>query len=425
MQKHGCRISKIWHAMCGDYLLWLRSKARWGYNISTQSRWTCDSFLTNFLAFLGISWDVGIEVVFPGIKRKQAVIVLSCPVFGRLWICLRFRLDRGWPEDGKMDVPGGLGYLVKQWPVDEYVRFYNQEKHQKQMLEERVLLNDIYFFIQQGLVKLYHRDEVEHVSGKKYRLGEKGAPSNCREQQNQKRSKVLCTSSGSPPTILLFLSLIHSRVFMALSKVFHPFSGDEVEFDEVLTCQEAKHNTLQLQNCPSYCYTDHIFGIWKQSQPNLYFLGTTRPYTGAFGCNLTCAIAFSFVLSCQEGFCCMICIDISSWFNIVSHVCHQNPSEVLRKWMPCSAIGCSLMQSFSKRCLISFLLTCTGKESHTMFKPLNQTSYTFIGLACTLALAWELFFLPNEILTFAPFFLLEDSCSIDKTHVHIMLQCCR
>ena len=98
-----------------------------------------------------------------------------------------------------MDVPGGLGYLVKQWPVDEYVRFYNQEKHQKQMLEERVLLNDIYFFIQQGLVKLYHRDEVEHVSGKKYRLGEKGAPSNCREQQNQKRSKVLCTSSGSPP----------------------------------------------------------------------------------------------------------------------------------------------------------------------------------------------------------------------------------
>lgn len=139
----------------------------------------------------------------------------------------------GLVTDGKMDVPGGLGYLVKQWPEDEYVRFYKQEKHQKQMLEERVLLNDIYFFIQQGLVKLYHRDEVQHVSGKKYRLGEK---------------------------------------------------GDDVEFDEVLTCQEAKHNTLQMQNCPSYCYTDHIFGIWKQSQPNLYFLGTTRPYTGAFGC---------------------------------------------------------------------------------------------------------------------------------------------
>ena len=211
-----------------------------------------------------------------------------------------------------MDVPGGLGYLVKQWPVDEYVRFYKQEKHQKQMLEERVLLNDIYFFIQQGLVKLYHRDEVQHVSGKKYRLGEKGALSNCREQQNQTIAKVLYTSNGSPTTIFLFLSLSHPFAgFHATFQENHPFSGDEVEFDEVLTCQEAKHNTLQMQNCPSYCYTDHIFGIWKQSQPNLYFLGTTRPYTGAFGCNLTFVIVFFFALtstcSFQEGFCCMIC----------------------------------------------------------------------------------------------------------------------
>ena len=93
-----------------------------------------------------------------------------------------------------------------------------------------------------------------------------------------------------------YLFLIHSRAFMPPSKKTHPFSGDEVEFDEVLTCQEAKHNTLQMQNCPSYCYTDHIFGIWKQSQPNLYFLGTTRPYTGAFGCNLTFVIFFSLLL---------------------------------------------------------------------------------------------------------------------------------
>jgi len=140
----------------------------------------------------------------------------------------------GLVTDGKTDVPGGLGYLVKQWPVDEYVRFYNDEKHQKRMLEEGIFLNDIYFFIQQGLVKLYHRDDVQHISGKKYRLGDE---------------------------------------------------GDEMEFDEVFFCQEAKHNVLQMQNfCPNYCYTDHLFGIWNKKQPNMYFLGTTRPYTGAFGC---------------------------------------------------------------------------------------------------------------------------------------------
>lgn len=83
-------------------------------------------------------------------------------------------LSRLSSKDGKTDVPGGLGYLVKQWPVDEYVRFYNDEKHQKRMLEEGIFLNDIYFFIQQGLVKLYHRDEVQHISGKKYRLGDEG-----------------------------------------------------------------------------------------------------------------------------------------------------------------------------------------------------------------------------------------------------------
>lgn len=59
-----------------------------------------------------------------------------------------------------------------------------------------------------------------------------------------------------------------------------------MEFDEVFFCQEAKHNVLQMPNfCPNYCYTDHMFGIWNKKQPNMYFLGTTRPYTGAFGCN--------------------------------------------------------------------------------------------------------------------------------------------
>lgn len=151
--------------------------------------------------------------------------------------------------DGKTDVPGGLGYLVKQWPVDEYVRFYNDERFQKQMIQNGVFLNDIYFFIQQGLVSLYHREEVQHVSGKKYRLG-----------------------------------------------------TDEVEFDEVFHCQEARHKTLEMPFCPHYSYTDHLFGIWNTRQPNLYFLGTTRPYTGAFGCVAEVNAMFVHRMICDQQF---------------------------------------------------------------------------------------------------------------------------
>ena len=71
--------------------------------------------------------------------------------------------------------------------------------------------------------------------------------------------------------------------------------GDEMEFDEVFFCQEAKHNVLQMPNfCPNYCYTDHMFGIWNKKQPNMYFLGTTRPYTGAFGCNFQLCLPAEF-----------------------------------------------------------------------------------------------------------------------------------
>ncbi|CAE7198423.1 unnamed protein product [Symbiodinium natans] len=138
---------------------------------------------------------------------------------------------RGLVTPAKVDVPGGLGYLVKQWPVDEYVRFYSDDRYRDWMLKEGVYLNDIYFFIQQGLVKLHSRREVEHISGRRYRL-----------------------------------------------------QGEEVEFDEVLKCEEARHKTLQMPFCPRYSYTDHLYGIWNRTHPNLYFLGTTRPYTGAFGC---------------------------------------------------------------------------------------------------------------------------------------------
>lgn len=92
-------------------------------------------------------------------------------------------------------------------------------------------MNDIYFFIQQGLVSLYARHEVQLISGKRYRV-----------------------------------------------------RHDEVEFDEVFECSEASHRTLEMPFCPHYAYSEHLLGIWNRARPDLYFLGTTRPYTGAFGC---------------------------------------------------------------------------------------------------------------------------------------------
>ena len=186
--------------------------------------------------------------------------------------------------DGKTDVPGGLGYLVKQWPVDEYVRFYNDEKYRKRMLEERVLLNDIYFFMQQGLVSLYHRDEVQHVSEKRYRFGD---------------------------------------------------SGEEVEFDEVFHCQEARHKTLKMPFCPHYSYTDHLFGIWNKSQPNLYFLGTTRPYTGAFGCVAEVNAMFVHKMISDESFAKKISEQFPSYMHrqrVTNYVQASEPDKLHVHW---------------------------------------------------------------------------------------------
>jgi len=99
------------------------------------------------------------------------------------------------------------------------------------MLKENIYLNDIYFFIQQGLVKLHSHEEVQHQSGRRYIV-----------------------------------------------------AGEAVEFDEVLRCREASHKLLDVRGCRPYSYSEHLYGIWNRANPNLYYLGTTRPYTGAFGC---------------------------------------------------------------------------------------------------------------------------------------------
>ncbi|CAE8720944.1 unnamed protein product [Polarella glacialis] len=138
---------------------------------------------------------------------------------------------QGLVDPAKTEVPGGLGLLVKQWPVDEYAKYYNDPSFQEWMLKSGVYLNDIYFFMQQGLVKVHKRDEVQHLAGKRYLV-----------------------------------------------------AGEEVEFDEVLGCCEAKHKLLEVRGCRPFTYSEHLYGIWNRIHPNLFFLGTTRPYTGAFGC---------------------------------------------------------------------------------------------------------------------------------------------
>ncbi len=150
-----------------------------------------------------------------------------------------------------------------------------------------------------------------------------------------------------------------------------------MEFDEVFFCQEAKHNVLQMPNfCPNYCYTDHMFGIWNKKQPNMYFLGTTRPYTGAFGCNFQLCLPaeffwFEFFGVRQYGLC--LCF------------CHLL-IKASQKWTQCSFTGWSLMRNLREESLISSQLTCIDRESRITCKPLNQINCMCTGLECVLSL---------------------------------------
>eukprot|EP00931_Biecheleriopsis_adriatica_P116012 TRINITY_DN91727_c0_g1_i1.p1 TRINITY_DN91727_c0_g1~~TRINITY_DN91727_c0_g1_i1.p1 ORF type:complete len:631 (-),score=112.05 TRINITY_DN91727_c0_g1_i1:251-2119(-) len=212
---------------------------------------------------------------------------------------------QGLLNPAKVEVPGGLGYLVKQWPVDEYAKYYDDPKYRDWMLKSRIYLNDIYFFMQQGLVKVHRRDEVRHISGKRYNV-----------------------------------------------------AGEEVEFDEVLACCEAKHKLLEVRGCPHYAYSDHLYGIWSRARQNLFYLGTTRPYTGAFGCMSEISAMFTHRMITDSAFHSKICKQFPSLMHgqrVLSYSSVSEPDKLHVHWagMHClrvaQTLGCDLSYADAKK----------------------------------------------------------------------------
>ena len=116
--------------------------------------------------------------------------------------------------------------------VDAYFDFYRT--HKAHMLESNVLLNDIYFFIKLGLVKLFTRTEVIGIGDGKYRCSD----------------------------------------------------GTQIKPDLVLKSQRARRRVLPIDidgRAINPRYEDYLYGIWSVQTPTLYLLGGTRPTTGAFG----------------------------------------------------------------------------------------------------------------------------------------------
>eukprot|EP00930_Biecheleria_cincta_P001057 TRINITY_DN102222_c0_g1_i1.p1 TRINITY_DN102222_c0_g1~~TRINITY_DN102222_c0_g1_i1.p1 ORF type:complete len:690 (+),score=84.51 TRINITY_DN102222_c0_g1_i1:54-2123(+) len=205
----------------------------------------------------------------------------------------------------QIEVPGGLGYLVKQWPADEYAKYYNDPKYREWMLKEHILLNDIYFFIQQGLVKVHKRCEVVHLAGKRYSV-----------------------------------------------------AGEELEFDDVLGCSEASHKLLEIRGCKPYAYLDYLHGVWNRSYPNLFYLGTTRPYTGAFGCVSEMNALFVHRMITDRSFCTEMTKQFPSLMHgqrILNYSSVSEPDKLHVQWagMHClriaRALGCDLSYGEAKK----------------------------------------------------------------------------
>jgi hypothetical protein len=150
---------------------------------------------------------------------------------------------------------------TKYWSVEAYFDYYTDEdKNLKEwMLKNKVYLNDPYFFMVTGDVKLYARKRCKEIDAeeKKWEIDDGNAT---------------CT----------------------------------VNFDEVISSDRAQLRTLDIRSAGTsqkkYTYEENLYGIWHKDRPNLYHVGNTRPQTGAFGSNAEISNQFVFMLITDQAF---------------------------------------------------------------------------------------------------------------------------
>eukprot|EP00755_Sulcionema_specki_P021288 Sspe_Gene.73902::Locus_45118_Transcript_1_1_Confidence_1.000_Length_2245::g.73902::m.73902 len=128
-------------------------------------------------------------------------------------------------------VSAGYGYPVKYWPVDGYFKFY--DRYKDHMLTHRMLLNDTFFFMQLGRVRVVHPKRVAWT----------GPHTCCIDGEEVHVDVRMESECGYPRPV---------EVALREGEVYR------------------------------YRYRDHLHGLWSAERPNLYFVGAERPTTGAF-----------------------------------------------------------------------------------------------------------------------------------------------
>ncbi len=184
-------------------------------------------------------------------RSYRSALCTAVSPYGNTWLSKKFRTQTGLdelmtPSDFYRDdlppawrsylfrtgVNAGFGLPVKYWSVDSFFAHFDGE-YRDYMLKHRMLLNDPYFFMKRGRVRVVHPKRVEWVG----------------EHE--------CT-----------------------------IDGESVHVDRRIKAGIARPAPVQIERADggswTYRYADCLYGLWNAERPNVYFLGAERPTTGAF-----------------------------------------------------------------------------------------------------------------------------------------------
>jgi hypothetical protein len=160
-------------------------------------------------------------------------------LFGKLFTPENFhvpfeRTRRGYEGERPIQsqIPNGA-IAIKYWPIDTYHRKFSDKLAQH--IRDGYLLNDIVYFVSEGIIKLWDKD---------------------RTQLNEVRKIIECDGQSVKYDYLIQGDAERPN----LPRITHLQAGETVDYD--------------------YVYRDVLFGVSPKQLNNIYLLGYTRPLTG-------------------------------------------------------------------------------------------------------------------------------------------------
>jgi hypothetical protein len=132
----------------------------------------------------------------------------------------------------KAVVPNGI-IAIKHWPIDTYARQFSEDLPER--IKQGFLLNDLPFFVSEGLVKLWSKDATT---------------------VDEARQTIACDGQ-----VVHYDHLIKGDAEVPrLPRITRTTNGQTVDYE--------------------YVYRDNYLGVVPRSLSNVYLLGYTRPTTG-------------------------------------------------------------------------------------------------------------------------------------------------